>query len=145
MASRTRGALGPLRRLNVLLRVELSSVVALGSVSQFGCKRFCSGPSWEDSADAEMDMSPGRRLEQALEEIRIQKAAPDWLPLFPGGSFWIHPDQIAKEPAKPSGPMLEVPSEREIFSMIAPMGWPAASAEDDGQNYVHAQSSLQGR
>ncbi|KAL2621165.1 hypothetical protein R1flu_001370 [Riccia fluitans] len=131
MALRTRGAVVSLKRLMVLARGEFSSVVARGSVSQLGCKRYCSGPSWEDSADADMDMSPARRLEQALKEIRIQKAAPDWLPLFPGGSFWIHPDQIAKEPPQPLGPMLEVPSEPEIFSMIAPMGWPAASTDYD--------------
>ncbi|BBN13979.1 hypothetical protein MPTK1_6g07900 [Marchantia polymorpha subsp. ruderalis] len=131
MAARSRGLVFFGQRLLISSRGGSSSVVASCSASDLGCKRYCSGPSWEDSADGEMDMSPSRRLEQALQEIRIQKAAPDWLPLFPGGSFWIHPDQIAKEPSKPSGPLLEPASEREIFAMVAPMGWPSSSSVDD--------------
>lgn len=113
-----------------------------GSSKSSSSKRSYSGKSsgGEDSVDGEAAVDSNNnnastnRIEQALKEIRIQGAAPDWLPFFPGGSFWIHPDQIAaKKPEKPSGPLLDPASERQILAMVMPMGWPTSTAADDGE------------
>ncbi|XP_066325764.1 uncharacterized protein [Miscanthus floridulus] len=32
-----------------------------------------------------------RRLEEAIHGVMVRRAAPDWLPFVPGGSFWVPP------------------------------------------------------
>ncbi|CAM6109493.1 unnamed protein product [Calypogeia fissa] len=120
-----------------------SRVVSTLGLRWNSCERSYSGKSsgGEDSVDeaaaaaAAESNAPNNRIEQALKEIRIQSAAPDWLPFFPGVSFWIHPDQIAvKKPEKPSGPLLDPANDREILAMVMPMGWPTSTAAGDAMN-----------
>lgn len=98
-------------------------------------RRSCSAsPWWEpssDIADAEGGSSSGSRgLDQVLREFRIQKAAPDWLPLLPGGSFWVPPEEIPELKESSGVPAIEPATEGELFAMIMPSGWPAPSTVD---------------
>nr|ACG37583.1 hypothetical protein [Zea mays] len=38
-----------------------------------------------------------RRLEEAIHGVMVRRAAPDWLPFVPGGSYWVPPLRLPHE------------------------------------------------
>ncbi|KAK9757104.1 hypothetical protein RND81_01G139900 [Saponaria officinalis] len=37
-----------------------------------------------------------RRLEEAVHRLIVKKAQPDWIPLVPGGSYWVPPKTTSR-------------------------------------------------
>jgi hypothetical protein len=100
----------------------------LGLAGRRTCFRASSSSSvwWEESSDVadEGGSSSGSRVvEQVLHEFRIQKAAPDWLPFLPGGSFWVPPAE-EEEDRKSYIPSFDNATEGEVLALMMPMGWP---------------------
>ncbi|KAJ7541140.1 hypothetical protein O6H91_10G048300 [Diphasiastrum complanatum] len=87
--------------------------------------------AWEESVEVETDHSLARRVEQAINEYRVRKAAPDWLPFLPGSSYWIPPE---RESAADNGEEIPVVrlelSDDELFALLAPSGWPSSSVSE---------------
>lgn len=114
------------------VRQSLRMAEFRASASSLSARRNCSAKTWldesSDVADSEGGSSSGSRgLDQVLREFRIQKAAPDWLPFLPGGSFWVPPEVRT---VKDSIPVIEAATEGEIFAMIMPSGYPAPSTAE---------------
>lgn len=62
--------------------------------------------SWTNPLDdSEEEEKRLRAIEQAFAEYRQLEAAPAWLPLLPGGGYWIPP-----QPSRPDMPSLTPPS-----------------------------------
>uniref|UniRef100_A0A0E0QFX2 Uncharacterized protein n=1 Tax=Oryza rufipogon TaxID=4529 RepID=A0A0E0QFX2_ORYRU len=105
-----------------------------------------SGPA---SSPASVEVVGVRRLEEAIHGVMVRRAAPDWLPFVPGGSFWVPPmrrphgvaDLVGRIAAAASGADAEVVAgglayepevyapmtEEEALSFSTARGWPSAS------------------
>eukprot|EP00246_Nothoceros_aenigmaticus_P002234 TRINITY_DN13054_c0_g1_i1.p1 TRINITY_DN13054_c0_g1~~TRINITY_DN13054_c0_g1_i1.p1 ORF type:complete len:171 (+),score=18.58 TRINITY_DN13054_c0_g1_i1:53-514(+) len=94
--------------------------------------------AWEESVEVDQDVSPTRQLRQALKEVRLQKAAPAWLPLVPGSSFWVPPEEYEEEDSETDDDddsdahvvtwpetNFRPTNNSELYSLMTPMGWPA--------------------
>uniref|UniRef100_A0A804RFI3 Uncharacterized protein n=1 Tax=Zea mays TaxID=4577 RepID=A0A804RFI3_MAIZE len=90
-----------------------------------------------------------RRLEEAIHGVMVRRAAPDWLPFVPGGSFWVPPlrrphgvaelvGRIAAAGGTEGGAgavggavevlELDAPmTEEQAFCFSTTRGWPSAS------------------
>ncbi|KAL6843211.1 hypothetical protein ACP4OV_026924 [Aristida adscensionis] len=93
-----------------------------------------------------------RRLEEAIHGVMVRRAAPDWLPFVPGGSFWVPPlrrphgvaelvGRIAAAESVVGGAgaveVVEIDApmtEEEALSLSTARGWPSASY------FVHGKS-----
>uniref|UniRef100_A0A0D9X5L6 Uncharacterized protein n=1 Tax=Leersia perrieri TaxID=77586 RepID=A0A0D9X5L6_9ORYZ len=98
-----------------------------------------------------------RRLEEAIHGVMVRRAAPEWLPFVPGGSFWVPPmrrphgvadlvgriaaaasagdSDAAVEAARGFAFEAEVyapMTEEEALSFSTARGWPSASYFVDG-------------
>lgn len=94
--------------------------------------------AWEESVEVDQDVSPTRQLRQALKEVRLQKATPAWLPLVPGSSFWVPPEEYEDDDSDDDGDddaeghaiawpetNFRPSNNAELYSLMTPMGWPA--------------------
>ncbi|KAJ9164501.1 hypothetical protein P3X46_024071 [Hevea brasiliensis] len=70
-----------------------------------------------------------RKLEDAIHQIIVRRAAPDWLPFLPGSSYWVPPPRstagslgIAHLVEKPANPL----TDEESLPMITLRGWPSS-------------------
>uniref|UniRef100_A0A0E0LRM9 Uncharacterized protein n=1 Tax=Oryza punctata TaxID=4537 RepID=A0A0E0LRM9_ORYPU len=100
-----------------------------------------------------------RRLEEAIHGVMVRRAAPDWLPFVPGGSFWVPPMRrphgvaelvgriAAAGGAAPDAevvaggfayePEVYAPmTEEEALSFSTARGWPSASYFVEGETPV---------
>ncbi|BAF23209.1 uncharacterized protein [Oryza sativa Japonica Group] len=111
-----------------------------------------SGPA---SSPASVEVVGVRRLEEAIHGVMVRRAAPDWLPFVPGGSFWVPPmrrphgvaDLVGRIAAAASGADAEVVAgglayepevyapmtEEEALSFSTARGWPSASYFVEGK------------
>lgn len=115
----------------------------LGLAGRRTCFRASSSSSvwWEESSDVADDggsSSGSRVVEQVLHEFRIQKAAPDWLPFLPGGSFWVPPAEEEEEDRKSYIPSFDNATEGEVLALMMPMGWPGPDTVPEGKNLLAA-------
>ncbi|KAF0900478.1 hypothetical protein E2562_032086 [Oryza meyeriana var. granulata] len=94
-----------------------------------------------------------RRLEEAIHGVMVRRAAPDWLPFVPGGSFWVPPmrrphgvaelvGRIAAagaSDAEVAGGFVYEPevyapmTEEEALSFSTARGWPSSSYFVEGK------------
>ncbi|XP_052165854.1 uncharacterized protein LOC127782623 [Oryza glaberrima] len=110
-----------------------------------------SGPA---SSPASVEVVGVRRLEEAIHGVMVRRAAPDWLPFVPGGSFWVPPmrrphgvaDLVGRIAAAAGGdaevvagglayePEVYAPmTEEEALSFSTARGWPSASYFVEGK------------
>ncbi|GBG60578.1 hypothetical protein CBR_g8600 [Chara braunii] len=102
-------------------------------------------PDSSAGPDSDSDVNSSRVLENALRELSFSRAAPDWLPLLPGGSYWIPPTEAqptqtssssssssstrTNQQATLSIPTIDISNvfggEEEALACVAPAGWPA--------------------
>ncbi|KAJ7518887.1 hypothetical protein O6H91_20G015200 [Diphasiastrum complanatum] len=93
-------------------------------------RRFTSGAPWEESVEIETDHSLARRVEQAITEYRIRKAAPDWLPFLPGSSYWLPPQDYLIGKAADI-PLLRLDlTEEQLMAILAPTEKLSSSASE---------------
>jgi hypothetical protein len=123
--------LGPSRALSSkveFVEIDLSEESAASSGG--------AGGSVDDAA-APMRM---QRLEDAIHGVLVRRAAPDWLPFVPGGSYWVPPiprqlgvaDLLggAVYTSKGGGSVL---TKEEAMCLTTPRGWPSAAYFVEGE------------
>uniref|UniRef100_A0A0E0I8N0 Uncharacterized protein n=1 Tax=Oryza nivara TaxID=4536 RepID=A0A0E0I8N0_ORYNI len=119
-----------------------------------------SGPA---SSPASVEVVGVRRLEEAIHGVMVRRAAPDWLPFVPGGSFWVPPmrrphgvaDLVGRIAAAAGGdaevvagglayePEVYAPmTEEEALSFSTARGWPSASYFVEGEPLASAGQDL---
>ncbi|XP_054780289.1 uncharacterized protein LOC129296281 [Prosopis cineraria] len=82
-----------------------------------------------DSASSSSNTDPHiRKLEDAIHCIMVRRSAPDWLPFYPGASYWVPP------PSTPSNGLayllhnLTDPlAHHDSSSLASPGAWPSPS------------------
>ncbi|KAL6843745.1 hypothetical protein ACP4OV_026316 [Aristida adscensionis] len=89
------------------------------------------------------DAAPGmRRLEDAIHGVLVRRAAPDWLPFVPGGSYWVPPmprplglgDLLSGTVYSARGPLGAPPlTEEEAMCFTTVRGWPSAAYFVEGK------------
>ncbi|KAL3644177.1 hypothetical protein CASFOL_012109 [Castilleja foliolosa] len=116
-----------------------------------------SSSSQPDSPEAAAEIiSVGiKRIEEAIHNILVRRAAPDWLPFLPGHSYWI-PPRAESMRSHPASSMIEVIgklapdgaarnrglqdeflSEDEQMSLSSTKGWPSSAVFIEGTSPVH--------
>ena len=69
-----------------------------------------------------------RKLEDAIHRIMVRRSAPDWLPFYPGASYWVPPPRTASNGLAQLLDKLANPlTEDESMSVITVRGWPSSS------------------
>ncbi|KAL6652072.1 hypothetical protein ACP70R_010997 [Stipagrostis hirtigluma subsp. patula] len=83
-----------------------------------------------------------RRLEDAIYGVLVRRAAPDWLPFVPGGSYWVPPmprplgvaDLLGGTVYSARGALGASPmTEEEAMSFTTVRGWPSSAYYVDGK------------
>ncbi|EFJ28885.1 hypothetical protein SELMODRAFT_440941 [Selaginella moellendorffii] len=87
-----------------------------------------SGIDVEAEASSTSSASTSSRKLPLVDEKKITQAAPDWLPLVPGSSYWVPSEE---EKVKPVTVKLLNLSDGKITACISPCGWPAFSEDED--------------
>uniref|UniRef100_A0A0D9W953 Uncharacterized protein n=1 Tax=Leersia perrieri TaxID=77586 RepID=A0A0D9W953_9ORYZ len=85
------------------------------------------------SATGEMGM---RRLEHAIHAVLVQRAAPEWLPFVPGGSYLVPEMRSGVADlvgALVQGRSAEAMTEEERMCLTTVRGWPSAAYFVDGE------------
>ncbi|XP_006659226.1 uncharacterized protein LOC102722514 [Oryza brachyantha] len=107
-----------------------------------------------------------RRLEEAIHGVIVRRAAPDWLPFVPGGSFWVPPmrrphghgvaDLVSRMAAAGASgaevvtgfahePEVYAPmTEEEALSFSTARGWPSADYFVEGK-FPHSKKKSRKR
>ncbi|KAL5222296.1 hypothetical protein ABZP36_027009 [Zizania latifolia] len=125
----------------------------------------------DDAAAAPASSAPGspsvevvgiRRLEEAIHGVMVRRAAPDWLPFVPGGSFWVPPMRrphglaefvgrftASRAPDAEAGlayePEVYAPmTEEEALSLSTARGWPSAAYFVEGKSPHSKKRSRKG-
>ncbi|XP_028772005.1 uncharacterized protein LOC114729196 [Neltuma alba] len=69
-----------------------------------------------------------RKLEDAIQCIIVRRSAPDWLPFYPGASYWVPP------PSTPSNGLANLlhnltdpPAQQDSPPLTSPGAWPSPS------------------
>ncbi|XP_051150386.1 uncharacterized protein LOC127264870 [Andrographis paniculata] len=97
-----------------------------------------------------------RKFEEAIQNIMVRRAAPDWLPFLPGYSYWVPPRATSFHSISPAGKMImaveefDSPSdtsrdwmsqkelsEDEQMSLTSTKGWPSYEFYVEGTSPVH--------
>uniref|UniRef100_J3M168 Uncharacterized protein n=1 Tax=Oryza brachyantha TaxID=4533 RepID=J3M168_ORYBR len=82
-----------------------------------------------------------RRLQDAIHRVLVRRAAPEWLPLVPGGSHWV--PEMRRGVASLVGTAVhsamgawnaEPMTEEEMMCLTTIRGWPSAAYFVDGVN-----------
>ncbi|TVU15832.1 hypothetical protein EJB05_39372, partial [Eragrostis curvula] len=87
-----------------------------------------------------------RRLEDAIHGVLVRRAAPDWLPFVPGGSYWVPPLPRPLGVGDLLGPAVytsrgaSVLTEEEARSFTTVRGWPSAAYFVEGSYRKAARS-----
>ncbi|XP_062226653.1 uncharacterized protein LOC133924928 [Phragmites australis] len=80
-----------------------------------------------------------RRLEDAILGVLVRRAAPDWLPFVPGGSYWLPPMPRPLGVTNLLGAAVytargaAVMTEEEVMCFTTPRGWPSAAYFVEGK------------
>jgi hypothetical protein len=90
-----------------------------------------------DDAAAPMRM---QRLEDAIHGVLVRRAAPDWLPFVPGGSYWVPPiprqlgvaDLLSGAMYTSKGGS-SVLTKEEAMCLTTRRGWPSAAYFVEGE------------
>lgn len=95
-----------------------------------------------------------KKLEEAIHNIIVRRAAPDWLPFLPGYSYWVPPRATSLRNHS-AGRMIEVIgklnssgsmknqrleeelSEDEQMSLMSAKGWPSSAFFIEGTSPIH--------
>ncbi|CAK9146097.1 unnamed protein product [Ilex paraguariensis] len=73
-----------------------------------------------------------RRIEDAIHRIIVKRLAPDWLPFYPGASYWVPPKRESYGIAEIFRKMSNSLNEEEVMSLTMTRGWPSATFFVDG-------------
>lgn len=81
-----------------------------------------------------------RRLEDAIHGVLVRRAAPDWLPFVPGGSYWVPPmsrplgvTDLLGGAVYTSKGGASVLTEEEAMCFTTVRGWPSAKYFVEGE------------
>ncbi|GJN01823.1 hypothetical protein PR202_ga19124 [Eleusine coracana subsp. coracana] len=81
-----------------------------------------------------------RRLEDAIHGVLVRRAAPDWLPFVPGGSYWVPPmsrplgvADLLDGAVYTSRGGASVLTEEEAMCFTTLRGWPSAKYFVEGE------------
>jgi len=102
------------------------------------CFASAAQPPFEEPEDAEQSKLEAY-WQQAREEV-ICAHAPPWLPLLPGGAYWVHPSALGdstadrrreiEETLRNAEQVVEMSEEQELATM-AGIGWPDDSVVNE--------------
>ncbi|BAF15716.1 uncharacterized protein [Oryza sativa Japonica Group] len=122
------------------IEIDLSSEDAPSSSSSSGVEGGGFGPR-------EMGM---RRLEDAIHGVLVRRAAPEWLPFVPGGSYWV-PEMRRGVAADLVGTAVrsaigaawnaEAMTEEEMMCLTTMRGWPSEAYFVEGKFSHPVESS----
>ncbi|KAF3634738.1 hypothetical protein P3S67_010052 [Capsicum chacoense] len=68
-----------------------------------------------------------QRIEDAIHRIIVKRSAPDWLPFYPGASYWVPPRRSSYGVADLVQKLANTLSEEEIMSLATFRGWPSSN------------------
>ncbi|KAJ9693217.1 hypothetical protein PVL29_012103 [Vitis rotundifolia] len=80
-----------------------------------------------EASDPDLEILRILKLDDAIDQIHVKKATPDWLPFVPGSSFWVPPRGRFSGLADLVGKLTYVLSEDEAMSLTTVRGWPSSS------------------
>ncbi|KAK9699438.1 hypothetical protein RND81_08G173400 [Saponaria officinalis] len=75
------------RSLTHLPHLTKPTTTTAAVVASLRCRNQSTKPETEKTEEGEAL----RRLEEAVHRLIVKKAQPDWIPLVPGGSYWVPP------------------------------------------------------
>lgn len=80
--------------------------------------------------DAEEEKAALRRLEEAVQRVIVRKAQPRWIPLVPGGSYWVPPTSAANGFARVVADLVKDSKAKEVGGSRlwnSSRGWPSSA------------------
>ncbi|CAN4100020.1 unnamed protein product [Withania somnifera] len=87
-----------------------------------------------DASELEAEALAVQRIEDAIHRIIVRRSAPDWLPFYPGASYWVPPRRSSYGVADLVHKLANTLSEEEIMSLTTFRGWPSSNFYLDNEN-----------